>query len=149
MSEKCHTHLVTLIKHHGIFVPYIVYIFAFENLDLALHTCQPIQGGVDENHLVSNMPRLAICSFAGTDAPRKLRQHHTPTLPSGHWSLIRHSRNYTIQKIFDSKKCPVHLAPSYRLSNITVYSFHTLSPIFFSFENLGKALRTSHPIQVL
>lgn len=52
MSEKCHIHLVTLIKHHGLFVPYIVYIFAFENLDLALHTCQPIQAGVDENHLV-------------------------------------------------------------------------------------------------
>ena len=147
MSEKCHIHLVTLIKHHGLFVPYIVYIFAFENLDLAVSR----QGGVDENHLVSNMPRLAICSFAGTDAPRKLRQHHTPTSPSGHWSLIRHSRNYTIQKIFDYKKCPVHLAPSYRLSNITVYSFHTLSPIFFFHSKIlvKPFVRTSHPIQVL
>ena len=24
MSEECHTHLVSLIKHHGLFVPYIV-----------------------------------------------------------------------------------------------------------------------------
>ena len=63
MSGECHTHLVSLIKHHGLFVPYMVtifflksiiliqrsvvssfFIFLFENLDLALRTCQPIQG---------------------------------------------------------------------------------------------------------
>ena len=27
---------------------------------------------------------------------------------SGLWSLIRHSRIYTIRKMFDCKKCPVH-----------------------------------------
>ena len=27
--EKCHTHLVSFIKHHGLFVPYIVDIFIF------------------------------------------------------------------------------------------------------------------------
>ena len=63
MSEECHTHLVSLIKHHGLFVPYIVtnfflvreswfsasylrtiFFLKFENFDLAPHTCQPIQG---------------------------------------------------------------------------------------------------------
>ena len=29
--EKCPVHLVSLIKHHGLFVPYIVCIFAFVN----------------------------------------------------------------------------------------------------------------------
>ena len=24
MSGECHTHLVSLIKHHGLFVPYII-----------------------------------------------------------------------------------------------------------------------------
>ena len=27
MSEECHTRLVSLIKYHGLFVPYIVVIF--------------------------------------------------------------------------------------------------------------------------
>ena len=31
-----------------------IYVFLFQNLDSALLTCQPFQGGVDENHLVSN-----------------------------------------------------------------------------------------------
>ena len=45
-SEECHTHLVSLIKHHGLFVPYIVVIFffKFDNLGLALHTRHRIQG---------------------------------------------------------------------------------------------------------
>ena len=29
MSGECHTHLVSLIKHHGLFVPYIADIFHF------------------------------------------------------------------------------------------------------------------------
>jgi hypothetical protein len=39
----------------------------------------------------------------------------------------------------------------YRLSNITVHSFHTLSPIFFFHSKIlvKPFVRTSHPIQVL
>jgi len=39
MSEECHTHLVSLIKHHGLFAPYMVtiFFFKFENFDSALH----------------------------------------------------------------------------------------------------------------
>ena len=38
MSEECHTHLVSFIKHHGLFVTYMVtnFFFNFENLDSAL-----------------------------------------------------------------------------------------------------------------
>jgi len=89
------------------------------------------------------MPRLAICSFAGTDAPRKLRQHHTPTSPSGHWSLIRHSRNYTIPKIFDYKNVRFtwHLRIVYQTSRSFVP--YIVANFFFPFENLGKALRSN------
>ena len=34
--EKCHTHLVSFIKHHGLFVPYIVDIFDCEKYNIHL-----------------------------------------------------------------------------------------------------------------
>ena len=101
--EKCPVHLVSLIKHHGLFVPYIVANFTPPNQTFFFY------------------------SFYSFYSYARQRQHHTPTSPvSG--ALFGIAASTLFGKGLTVKNVTLTW---YRLSNITDYSFHTLLTFLF------------------
>ena len=56
--EKCNIHLVSFIKHHGLFVPYIddIFIFFIRKSWLSFSYIHPLQDGFSDFHPVKASP---------------------------------------------------------------------------------------------
>ena len=64
MSEECQTHLVSLIKHHGLFVPYMVTHF-LEKDSNPLGRRRSVAPATDEN---ADAPKVSAKVKAGYEA---------------------------------------------------------------------------------
>jgi hypothetical protein len=132
--EKCPVHLVSLIKHHGLFVPYIVANFTPPNQTFFF-----------------TLFTLFTLTYA------RQRQHHTPTLRS--LEPYYYSAYIADLTGFSGKKCPPHLVHQGLFSPYIIVINFDIEAIPPDFQNGGYMIsfvrcsflsvrQSSHPVQL-